>query len=232
MFTRNIRNWIDMLKEGELFFAKQTYADYFEDMQENTFYQLLARLSKENTIKSISKGLYYKPYSNDFNKEPSTKDIIDFLTNKGRNGCQVGGNMYSDLGISDNVSDFNYVFTNIFLIKSIRKIGDLSIFYLDVDYRNESYYNIINCLELIEHIQDFANINYENLYTFFKNFASKYSQSALFRIVSLRSYKKRVLAAVSLILKKFEINNTLNKILNKASKYEISEHVIKALEWE
>ena len=49
MFTKNIRNWIDMLKDGELFFAKQTYADYFEDMQENTFYQLLARLCKEQT---------------------------------------------------------------------------------------------------------------------------------------------------------------------------------------
>lgn len=232
MFTKNIRNWIDMLKDGELFFAKQTYADYFEDMQENTFYQLLARLCKEQTIKNVSKGLYYKPYTNDFERTPSEKDIVDFLTNKGRNGCEVGGNRYANYGIVNGSVNFHYVFTNILPIKSIRKINDLSIFYLDVDYRNDSYQNTLECLELIEHIDECETVNYNNLYNYFSNFASKFNQAALLKVILLRGYKKRVLAAVLLILEKFGVSSTIYKMLNRASKYYIPKHITKALELE
>lgn len=232
MFTKNIRNWILMLKEGELFFAKQTYADYFEDMQENTFYQLLARLCKEKAIKSVSKGLYYKPYHDDFLRTPSLKDIVDFLTNKGRNGCEVGGSTYKNFGIIDYDVDFHYVFTNMIQIKSLRKIEELSIFYLDVDYKNESYLTTLECLELIEHINTFTDVNYDSLYSYFSFFASKFNQTTLLKIIFLRGYKKRVLAALSLILERFGVTNTIHKLLNRASKYQIPAHIIKALEVE
>ena len=229
MFTKNIRNWIDMLKDGELFFAKQTYADYFEDMQENTFYQLLARLCKEQTIKNVSKGLYYKPYTNNFERAPSEKDIVDFLTNKGRNGCEVGGNKYANYGIVNGSVNFHYVFTNILPIKSIRKINDLSIFYLDVDYRNDSYQNTLECLELIEHIDECETVNYNNLYNYFSNFASKFNQAALLKVILLRGYKKRVLAAVLLILEKFGVSSTIYKMLNRASKYYIPNSIFRCI---
>lgn len=232
MYTKNIRNWVDMLKDGELFFAKQTYVDYFADMQENTFYQLLARLSNEGTIKNLSKGLYYKPYANDSSKEPNKENIIEFLTNKGRNGCVTGGSFYKEKGIINYDVDFEYVFTNLLDIKSVRKIGGMSVFNLDVDFRNEMYLNIIECLELIEHIDSFTNVDYEALYRYLRSFASRFSQSALLKVISLRKYKKRVIAAIVMILTKFNVINTLQKLLNKASKYEIPVSITKALDWE
>ncbi len=230
MFTKNIRSWIDILKEGELFFAKQTYEDYFEDMQENTFYQLLARLCKEKLIKNISKGLYYKPYSNDFDKEPSTENIIDFLTNRGRNGCVVGGDDYKKLGIVDEDVNYTYVFTNLLRIKSIRKILDLSIFYLDVEYRNDAYYRTIQCLELLEHLDELDNVNPVNLYNYLRDFADKYNEAAFVKVINLRGYKKRVIAALQIILDHFGIENRISKFLNKASKYKIPEVLYSALE--
>ncbi len=232
MYTKNIRNWVEMLKDGELFFAKQTYADYFADMQENTFYQLLARLCNEGTIQNLSKGLYFKPYSNDHERKPSKQAILDFLTNRGRNGCKTGADFYKNKGIIDYDVDYEYVFTNLLEIKSVRKIDGMSIYNLEVDFRNESYVNIIEFLELVEHIESFNNVNYEALHNYLRSFASRFSQSALLKVISLRKYKKRVIAALVLVLTKFNVINTLQKLLNKASKYEIPEAIQKALEWE
>ncbi len=232
MYTKNIRNWIDMLKEGELFFAKQTYVDYFADMQENTFYQLLARLCNEGMIKNLSKGLYFKPYTTDSTKRPTKLEIIDFLTNRGHNGCVTGGSFYKDKGIIDYVVSYEYVFTNLLEIKSVRKIGDLSIFSLGVDFRNEMYLNIIECLELIEHVSTFENIDYAALQRYLRSFASRFSQSALSKVIYLRKYKKRVIATMALILNRYNVLNTLQKLLNKASKYEIPSEIITALDWE
>ena len=86
MFTKDIKQWIFSLKDEELILAKVAYEKHFSDMKEATFYQLLARLNEEKYIGKIAKGLYYKPNKEDFNALPSTQKLINFFTNKEKNG--------------------------------------------------------------------------------------------------------------------------------------------------
>ena len=225
MFTRNLRSWVKMLKEGEMFFAKEAYSEYFQDMDETTFYQLLARLHKNKLIGKLDKGLYYRPYSNDPALEPSEDDIISFFTNNNKNGLIVGAHMLVDLGIIKFTDEPYEIYTNTLEIKSVRKIRNISLRTINIDFKNENNQRNIKMLELIENIDKYENINYDQLYNFILLYAHNFDQESLMNILYQKSYKKRNIAIIYDILEHFHIPNTLMRLLNKASRYEKSKYI-------
>ena len=134
MYTRDIKQWILSLKEEEIVLAKEAYQKYFVQMKEATFYQLLARLNSEEYIAKIAKGLYYKPFKDDFNRLPSQEKLLNFFTNKNKNGMIVGTNMLFNNGII-NHSDSTYdIYTNLIEIKTTRFMSNLAIKNVNVEF--------------------------------------------------------------------------------------------------
>lgn len=229
MYTRDIKQWIFSLKDGEIILAKQAYESNFIDMKEATFYQLLARLNEEKVIGKIAKGLYFKPMGNNVDTLPSLDKLLEFFTNKNRNGMLVGEKMLENYGIISNSIDQYNIYTNVIEIKTQRKVSKLVIENVDVDYKNESMRKTIEVLELIETIDNYSDVNYDNIYNMLKEFSSIYKEDILSKIIQAKGYKKRNIASLKLILDYFKIPNNLSRQLNTASKYSFPKNIDKAL---
>ncbi len=234
MFTKSLRAWVDMLKEGEIFLAKVAYEEYFADMEEATFYQLLARLHKEKTLGKLAKGLYYRPYYDDISlqRKPSEDKLVEFFTNKNKNGMVVGSHLYAKLGLISN-PDSNYqIYTNVFDIKSVRVLHGFEVKTVNIDFKNENYLRNIAMLEIINDIDSYSDVNIEALANFMREYALHFDQSALLKVLAVKSYKKRNIAIIRDILETYHVSNTLVKLLNKASKYQKSNYIALALQEE
>lgn len=229
MFTRDIKQWIDSLKEKELILAKQAYEEKFSEMKEATFYQLLARLCDEKYIGKIAKGLYYKPKRDNYEELPSEEKLVAFFTNKNKNGMIVGEKMLNEYGIISQEVDKIEIFTNVLDIKTRRCVNHLEIQSLEVDFRNPKILKTVQALEIVENISEFTNVNLENLKHFFEDFAYLFDIAIFNKVLSKRTYKKRNIAAIKTILDSFGVTNNLNKYLNTASKYSFPDEIQKAL---
>lgn len=229
MYTRDIRQWIGSLKDGDLILAKQAYEQFFSQMKEATFYQLLARLCDEKTIGKVAKGLYYKPFKDDYDELPTSASLVSFFTNKHKNGILVGQKMLQSYNIVSEDCDVYQIYTGVFEIKSRRCIRNLEIKNIDVDYRNDKIVKTIEALEIIEIIDNYENVNYENLKTFFEEYASIFDQAVLAKVLYSKSYKKRNIATLKRILDHFKVSNSLQKQLNTASKYDFPKNIAVAL---
>lgn len=230
MFTRNLRSWVAMLKEGEIFLAKNAYQEYFSDMEEATFYQLLARIYKEKCVGKLAKGLYYRPYYDDYNREPSIDKVLDFFTNKYKNGTVVGQYMLADLGLITNPQGKYEVYTNCFEIKTQRIMGDAIVKSVKIDYKNPRLLYCLRMLEIVEIIDDFENVNLNKLFKFMVEFATNFDQQSFMKVLEAKNYKKRNVACIYEILTHFRVQNTLVRLLNSASKYNESKNIRMALE--
>ena len=229
MFTRDIKQWILSLKEGEIILAKSAYTENFSDMKEATFYQLLDRLNQEKYIAKISKGLYYKPFKEDFNKLPSQDKLLNFFTNKNKNGLIIGANMLYKYNIIDTKSDIYEIYTNLIEIKTVRYMSNLAIQYVNVDYKNQLITSTIEILEVIEIIDSYKNINYQALNEFLKLYSTNFDEDILYKVIQSHSYKKRNIYTLMNILNHFNVSNNLSRLLNSASKYNFPISIKKAL---
>ncbi len=229
MYTRDIKQWILSLKEEEIVLAKEAYQKYFVQMKEATFYQLLARLNSEKYIAKIAKGLYYKPFKDDFDRLPSQDKLLNFFTNKNKNGMIVGTNMLYNNGIINHSEDHYDVYTNLIEIKTTRFMSNLAIKNVNVDFKNHQITSLIEVLELIEIIDDYSDVNKDALYDFLKKFAQQYNEDALYKVLVAKNYKKRNVATLKIILDYFNVENSLSRILNTASKYNFPVQIASAL---
>ena len=105
-------------------------------MKEATFYQLLARLNSEKYIAKIAKGLYYKPFKDDFDRLPSQEKLLNFFTNKNKNGMIVGTNMLFEKGIIAHNDNIYEIYTNLIEIKTTRYMSNLQIKNVNVEIIN------------------------------------------------------------------------------------------------
>lgn len=231
MYTRDIKQWIFSLKEEELILAKQAYEKNFVGMKEATFYQLLARLNEEKVIGKIAKGLYFKPSGDDINILPSSDKLLNFFTNKNRNGMIVGEKMLEKYGVLDNSHDQFNVFTNVIEIKTKRFISNLVIENVDVDYKNEVICKTIEVLELIETIDNYPNANPQAIEKMLCDFAVVYKEDLLFKVLAAKTYKKRNIATLKVILDHYRVANNLSRQLNTASKYSFPKKIEEALQY-
>ncbi len=229
MFTKDIKQWILSLKEGEIILAKTAYLEHFSNMKEATFYQLLARLNLEKYLAKISKGLYYKPFKDDFTRLPSEDKLLNFFTNKNKNGLIIGANMLYKYNIIPNMSNVYEIYTNLIEIKTTRFMSNLEIRYLNVDFKNVVISKSIEMLELIEIIDNYDNVNIEALYEYLHEFVSIYNEDVIYKILENHSYKKRNVYSLMVILNKFNVENNLMRLLNSASKYNFPKTINKAL---
>jgi hypothetical protein len=230
LYTFEIKQWIYSLKSEELILAKKAYETRFSYMKESTFFQLLARLNEEKFIGKIAKGLYYKPRSNDFYKLPSHDKLVDFFTGKGKNGMIIGNRMLYNYHIIDNCDNKYALLTNLMPIKTKRYISNLEVEYLDVDLKNVATNRIIEILEIIENIDDIKEYNFDALKEVVENIVYYYDENSMKKIIETKRYKKRVLKAFSLILKHYNVGNSIDNYLNKGSIYKIPDAILKILE--
>lgn len=229
MFTHNLRLWIESLKEGEIFFAKTAYDEYFEDAEEATFYQLIARLYKEGYLGKIAKGLYFRPYKDDKTKMPPIENIINFFTNKGKKGTLIGAYKFKELGLIDNPTGDYEIYTDCHDIKTVRKLNGFNVKQVKLDYRNDVVVTTLLMLEINENIDNYEDVNIEALKAFIEKFVSIYKEDVLYKVLQAKSYKKRNLYLLSVILDKYGVENHISRYLNKASKYQTSRYILEAI---
>ncbi len=230
MFTKDIKQWILSLKDGEIILAKTAYLEHFLNMKEATFYQLLARLNQEKYIGKISKGLYYKPFKDDFDRLPKEDKLLNFFINKNKNGLIIGANMLYKYNILSTMSDTFEIYTNLIEIKTCRYMSNLAVKYLNLDFKSISISKIVEMLETIEIIDDYEDVNVKALYDYLTEFIEYYKEDDLYKVLECHNYKKRNLYTLMVILNSFNCENHLNRLLNSASKYQFPKAIKKALE--
>ena len=87
-----------------------------------------------------------------------------------------------------------------------------------------------NVLEIIENIDDYTNVNLEVLENILHEYANHYDAAILSKVLIKKSYKKRVVNAVKVILEHYGVQNDLVRYLNSASKYDFPKAIAEALE--
>jgi len=219
MYTKELKLWISKLKKHEIFLAKDTYFAYFTDVKEPTFYQLIARLCDKGYIGKISKGLYYKPSIKDPSEEPPIESILEFLTNKGKSGMIAGIAMLNARGYVNDVPQDILIYSSLFDIKTSRVIKNLKVKEVRIDYKNDLIKETVCMLEMLENISLCSDINEDALYNFMKRFSENYDQKILTKVLTNKSYKKRVIYGLKIVLDYFGVDNYLNRYLNTASIY-------------
>ncbi len=230
MYTFEIKQWIFSLKEEEIILASKVYKERFSYMKETTFHQLLARLNDENYIGKISKGVYFKPREKEPYKLPSHENLINFFTGKDKNGMIVGQKMLSKYNIIFNTNNKYRLFTNLIEIKTTRKISNIEVEYLNVDFKNLSVRKIIELLELVNTIEDEKAYSLEAMKEMIENSIYYYDEAAMKKIIETKRYMKRDYKALSLLLKHYNVGNSIDSYLNKNSVYKIPNAILRIVE--
>lgn len=225
MYTKDLRSWVKSLKEHDLILSKKVYEENFQEIKEATFYQLLARLCDEGYVGKISKGFYYKPKKKNYKELPKTEAILDFLTAKKKKGMIVGGKLFNDLGlISTEVENID-LYTSLLEIKTYRQIRNITIRQIDVDFRQTKIRKAITAFEIAEHIDEYQDVDQNKMKEFFVSFAETYDDETIGELLNKKSYKKRNIATIKIILDSFGIENNLHSYLNSASKYAFPKNI-------
>ena len=82
----------------------------------------------------------------------------------------------------------------------------------------------------VYYIDLYGNVNIDVLRDVLKDFSTYYKEDILFKVLMAKSYKKRNIAALKVVLDHFNISNNLARQLNTASKYSLPVNIVKALD--
>ncbi|MHB1483963.1 MAG: DUF6088 family protein [Saccharofermentanales bacterium] len=220
-FTSIIQKQICLLKPGELFIARNLYKEKLSYIPEFTFYKVLERMVKNNKIARIAKGIYSIPVISRFGaSKVDEKEIIKYYTGKEKQkGLLIGYSLYNKYGISTQISKNIEIYSN--LMEGQKKsIQNITIKKVNIKL-TESIIQAIEALEILQNYGKIEDASAAKLLEFIQKFTVKYDDITMNRILHSINYKKRTIAFLEMILKHYEIYNTLNKYLHKTSLYKI-----------
>ena len=201
-----------------LFEASTMYRQKFnKQMNEMAFYKALERLTKEQILVKVAKGLYARPLVSEYGViKPTQEQIIEAYVRENR-GMIVGYALYNRLNISTQISKNILVYSNA-IQGNTKTIGNVNIERKNIIFTSENC-NTIAVLEVLENYYTIQDINYHAFIALCEKFAQNYKEQTVNGVLSVFKYSKSTIDFLRNILNYYEVENNLSERLSALSAY-------------
>ncbi len=218
-YTKNIQKRIEQIPYNQIIIASELYFKYFSEVAEPTYYKILERMTKQDRLIHLTKGIYYRPKINRFGKIPITEEDIAQYYIQTDNGIVIGYNLYNSKGITTQISKKIEILSTE-LAEEKKNIGNVVINKVKIQL-DENTKPVIETLEILQNYYKIENINNERLMLYMNEFAKRYSDKTTQYVIENRKYKKSTIAFLASFLDYLEVNHSLNRYLSSLSRYAI-----------
>lgn len=220
-----VEEYLNELTTEDIIFISKLYFEKFSDYSETAFFKIMERMVLEGRLIRISKGIYMKHDEDTLVKVPEklvSSNRLNMIMNyyfgeNNDNGMYIGYQLYNKYGISDKNSDIIELYSNI-VDQNSKSIENLIIRKVPVDL-NYDHAKVIEALEILQNYDKIENLNKFKFAVYAKQFAQGYDNASALRVLQGMKYKKSTIAFMKNILDCYQIDNSLGKFLNCASKY-------------
>jgi len=212
-----IEEYIDGLGTEEIIFISKLYSEKFSMYSEGAFFKIMERMVKEGKLVRLSKGIYFK---NTENYAYNENLILNYYFGENNDdGMYIGYHLYNKYGISDVIKDYYELYSAI-VDQDKKNIGNIAIYKVPMELNYDNT-RIIEAFEILQNYQNIENLNKEKFSKYARQFALGYHDDSAVRVLDKMKYKKSSIAFMKSILSMYNVDNSLDKYLNCASKYKI-----------
>lgn len=218
-YTQQVKLEIEKLAYNQIFVASEFKEQKLQAIPDKTYYKVLERLTKQDEIVHLSKGLYYKPRVKDGAYKPiSDEDIVDYYV-KDNAGLVVGDKLLLEAGVLSDSSNMIQVYSKK-LKENRKRVSDVEVQKIDLELNNETI-PVIETLEILQNYDKGKNRDKGRFIAYCKKFAEQYSDDAAEYVLSHMKYKKSTIAFLQRMLAWYGVFNSLDKHLSPLSQYKI-----------
>ena len=217
MIKENISKYPDL----KIIDAHKLYKEKFSDISEQAYYKTFSRMVKAGELNRVTKGIYCVPKKGRFGVMVSSeKDIFEYyLGSKNNKGMIIGYRMYNKYRLTTQVSKNVEIYSRVILQKK-KNIKNITINRVNIQF-NTTTIKLIELLEVLQNYRKIEDLNYANLIKFIEDSVKYYNDRILDKLIRVIDYKKSTLASLKSVLDYYGKKNTINKYLNRISKYNV-----------
>ena len=219
-YSSAITDAIRDYQELKIIDAQKIYQEKFKYIPETTFYKVLSRLTKDEEIVRLTKGIYCKPKWGRFGKIISNEEnILEYFLGENKDkGVIVGYRMFNCYGLTTQVSNYVKLYSNN-IFQQERSFRNVRIIKANLVF-NAATIKTVELLEVLQEHKRIEDLNKKKLITFIEDAVKHYDSKATERVLEVCSYKKSTIASLGKTLEFFNIDHDLKKYLNGTSKYD------------
>jgi hypothetical protein len=219
-YHNKIEKKIKKFNPNEIIITRKFFSEELSGIPEVTFYKVLERMVKQNTLVSISKGVYCKPKKTRFGViAASENDITRYFIGNNKNGIVIGYRLYNREGLTTQVAKTTELYSNL-ITEEKKTVKNVTILKLNMKLE-ERKVKIIETLEILQNYQHIEDMNDMAFASYLQNTATEYVNEAADEVLGIMKYKKSTIAFLEMVLNHFGVNNTLSKYLSGTSRYSI-----------
>lgn len=206
-----IKQYVDNKAFGKAILLTDVVRDFIDEAEDlkktrNTISACLNRLVRNDELKKLDDGVFYKAQKNAFGETPI--DYVDLINNlyfynaanKERIGYRIGANVLANIGITNNMENVVEIVTNNFnkkkIIDTINQNISLRKPLLEVNNDNYSYLQLLDTIKEIskyhltnepvgEKLADYMNKNEMEINRLFKFAKEHYNKKTMNNLVDL-----------------------------------------------
>ena len=218
-YSSRIIESINEYPELTIIDAQKLYKEKFSDVSEQAFYKTISRMSKNEDIERISKGIYCKPRRGRFGTTISSeKNILDHYLGINKNrGVVIGYQMYNNKGITTQVSKTIELYSNA-TFQEKKQIRNVIIYKANIRF-DISTIKMVELLEVLQNYRNIEDLNLIGLKKFIEDSIKYYDEKTIQKLIRSIGYKKHTLASLKNILDFFKLENNMDNYLNGTSRY-------------
>jgi len=218
-YSSRIIESINEYPELTIIDAQKLYKEKFNDVSEQAFYKTISRMSKNEDIERISKGIYCKPRRGRFGTTISSeKNILDHYLGINKNrGVVIGYQMYNNKGITTQVSKTIELYSNA-TFQEKKQIRNVIIYKANIRF-DISTIKMVELLEVLQNYRNIEDLNLIGLKKFIEDSIKYYDEKTIQKLIRSIGYKKHTLASLKNILDFFKLENNMDNYLNVTSRY-------------
>lgn len=218
-FSEQIRNTISDIPCNEIFVASELKKKQLPEVTDAIFYKTLERMTKQNKLVHLTKGLYYRPTVEEGKVIPVGEDVIVDYYVECNKGMLVGEGIFVEKGISSAPEKRIELISNK-LSEAKKHIGEIEIHRTEMKLE-ESTILTIQVLEMLQNYSKVKDLDKRRFISYLHDFANDYSDEVTEYVLRNRKYKKSTIAFLARILEWYGVFHSLNDYLSPLSEYKI-----------
>ena len=204
-YTETLKNYLQS-HQGELFDVGYEHETRFGMMDKKTMTRIIGRLSEEDMLMQIVKGVFYINGLDEF-----TEDKIVCYYCSGMMGMKVGSSLFSYLEIKSKDTEETEIITN--KVESNKKIGNYRIYRVDIPLYDDGFVDVITLLEIFEKLRE--PYNNVRLMKVVQKCISNYSDKVFEAIIKCTDYKLSTVLKLQNVFKAAGKENKMFEIFEK-----------------
>lgn len=218
-YYEQTKNTIEQIPCNQIFVASELKNTHLSEIPEKTYYKILERLSKQEALVHLTKGLYYRPEHNEHGPVPiNEKHIIEhYISNQ--SGIVIGEHLFQQAGLIPKTSEDIKILSNN-LKEEKKHIGRIEVHKTNMSLDSDTI-PMIETLEILQNYNKTENINKNRFLSYMRKFTEAYSDETAEYVIEHKKYKKSTIAFLERMLTWYGVENSLKQYLSPLSEYNI-----------